>query len=134
MELPRQRDLDAVAPEKHPVQIGRAMNVVRDGIVEAREDRAKVERAGAPRKPIAFAPAGQATQMIVGATSATDADVLQTSAMLYTRQLIKRVFYSAFSPIPDATAFAAAGRATAVARTPPLSGGLADALLWVRRT
>lgn len=104
VELPRQRDLDALAPEKNLVQIGRAMNVVRDGIVEAREDRAKVERAGAPRKPIAFAPAGQATQMIVGATSATDADVLQTSAMLYTRQLIKRVYYSAFSPIPDASA------------------------------
>ena len=104
VELPRQRDLDVLAPEKNLVQIGRAMNVVRDGIVEAREDRAKVERAGAPRKPIAFAPAGQATQMIVGATSATDADVLQTSAMLYTRQLIKRVYYSAFSPIPDASA------------------------------
>ena len=79
------------------------MNVVRDGIVEAREDRAKLERAGAPRKPIAFAPAGQATQMIVGATSATDADLLQTSALLYTRQRIKRVYYSAFSPIPDAS-------------------------------
>ena len=104
IELPRQRDLDALAPEKQLVQIGRAMNVVRDGIVEAREDRAKLERAGAPRKPIAFAPAGQATQMIVGATSATDADLLQTSAMLYTRQLIKRVYYSAFSPIPDASA------------------------------
>ena len=103
VELPRQRDLDALAPEKNLVQIGRAMNVVRDGIVEAREDRAKVERAGAPRKPIAFAPAGQATQMIVGATSASDADLLQTSAMLYTRQLIKRVYYSAFSPIPDAS-------------------------------
>ena len=103
VELPRQRDLDALAPEKQLAQIGRAMNVVREGIAEAKEDRAKVERLGAPRTPIAFAPAGQATQMIVGATAATDADILQTSAALYGRQRIKRVYYSAFSPIPDAS-------------------------------
>ena len=103
VELPRQRDLDVLAPEKQLVQIGRAMNVVREGIAEAKEDRAKIERQGGPRQPISFSPAGQATQMIVGATSATDADILQTSSALYTRQRVKRVYYSAFSPIPDAS-------------------------------
>ncbi|HUQ20734.1 MAG TPA: putative DNA modification/repair radical SAM protein [Gemmatimonadaceae bacterium] len=98
VELPRQTDLDQLAPEKNLVQITRAMHVVREGIAEAKEDR------GAhTRKPISFSPAGQATQIIVGATDATDATILQTSAGLYHSQRLRRVYYSAFSPIPDAS-------------------------------
>ncbi len=103
VELPRQVDLDALAPEKQLVQITRAMSTIRDGISEAREDRAHLNRAPMARSPLAFSPAGQATQMIVGATSATDAMLLQTSATLYAEQRLKRVYYSAFSPIPDAS-------------------------------
>ena len=103
VELPRQADLDALAPEKNLVQITRAMGTIRDGITEAREDRAHVDRAAIARAPIAFSPAGQATQMIVGATDATDAVMLRVSAALYTEQRLKRVYYSAFSPIPDAS-------------------------------
>ena len=103
VELPRQNDLDALAPEKEIVQITRAMGTIRDGIAEAREDLAHVQRGWATRKPIAFAPAGQATQMIVGATEATDAMMLETSSGLYANQKLKRVYYSAFSPIPDAS-------------------------------
>ena len=99
IELPRQCDLDRLAPEKDLVQITRAMGVVREGIAEAKEDRARIR---APRPP-GFSPAGQATQMIVGATDATDAAILATSAQLYGRQRLKRVYYSAFSPIPDAS-------------------------------
>ncbi|HEX3274621.1 MAG TPA: putative DNA modification/repair radical SAM protein [Gemmatimonadales bacterium] len=91
VELPRQQDLDALAPDKALVQIQRAMHVVRDGIVEGQER-------GAPP----FAPAGQATQMIVGATDATDAVMLEASAGLYATERIKRVYFSAYSPIPDA--------------------------------
>ena len=104
VELPRQEDLDRLAPEKQLVQITRAMGVVRDGIAEAKEDRAQVAQRSMTRKPLSFAPAGQATQMIVGATSATDADLLQASASLYAEQSIKRVYFSAYSPIPDASA------------------------------
>lgn len=103
VELPRQDDLDALAPEKELVQITRAMGTIRDGIAEAREDRAHVERLALPRKPLAFSPAGQATQMIVGATDASDAVLLRTSASLYSEQRLRRVYYSAFSPIPDAS-------------------------------
>lgn len=91
VELPRQQDLDALAPDKALVQIQRAMHVVRDGIVEGQER-------GAPP----FAPAGQATQMIVGATDASDAVMLEASAGLYATERIKRVYFSAYSPIPDA--------------------------------
>jgi predicted DNA-binding helix-hairpin-helix protein len=93
VELPRQRDLDALAPDKTLVQITGAMSLVRDGIVAAREERAP-----------AFAPAGQATQMIVGATDASDATILQASSDLYTVERIRRVYFSAYSPIPDASA------------------------------
>jgi putative DNA modification/repair radical SAM protein len=92
LELPRQRDLDALAPDKELVQITGAMGVIRDEIAAAAE----------PRAP-AFSPAGQATQMIVGATDASDAAILEASASLYARQRLRRVYFSAFSPIPDAS-------------------------------
>jgi putative DNA modification/repair radical SAM protein len=92
LELPRQRDLDALAPDKELVQITGAMGIIRDEIAAAAE----------PRAP-AFSPAGQATQMIVGATDASDAAILEASASLYARQRLRRVYFSAFSPIPDAS-------------------------------
>src|SRR4029079_1579570 len=70
VELPRQQDLDALAPDKDLVQIGRSIRLIRDGIDEAREEHATAR----VRTPPSFSPAGQATQMIVGATAATDRD------------------------------------------------------------
>ena len=89
VELPRQSDLDTLAPEKELTQIRRAMGVIRDGIVESEAEG------------LGFAPAGQATQMIIGATDAPDAVILDTAAALYKGQRLKRVYFSAFSPIPD---------------------------------
>ena len=103
VELPRQNDLDKLAPEKNLVQITRAMGVVREGIAEAKEDSLNTARSPSARKPISFSPAGQATQMIVGATDATDSAILAASSSLYGKQRLKRVYYSAFSPIPDAS-------------------------------
>lgn len=102
VELPRQQDLDALAPDKELVQITGAMGRIRDGIEEASESGTPrgLVRANAP----AFAPAGQATQMIVGATDASDRDVLSAADSLYRRQRLRRVYYSAYSPIPDASA------------------------------
>jgi len=68
------------------------MAQIRDRLVESREE------SGAPR----FAPAGQSTQLIVGATAATDATLLAAASDLYRRHLLRRVYYSAFSPIPGA--------------------------------
>ena len=104
VELPRQEDLDALAPEKELVQITRSMGVLRDRIAEAKEEaRDAASPRGADRALPSFAPAGQSTQMIVGASSASDATILQTSAELYAGQRLRRVYYSAFSPIPDAS-------------------------------
>jgi predicted DNA-binding helix-hairpin-helix protein len=66
------------------------MRQIRERVAEAKEDRR------APR----FAPAGQSTQMIVGATESSDATILKTASTLYARQKLRRVYYSAYSPIP----------------------------------
>ena len=73
-----------------------AMAHIRTG-VDAASGRTKADRR-APQ----FAPAGQSTQMIVGATASTDAAILATASDLYRRQRLRRVYYSAFSPIPKA--------------------------------
>lgn len=97
VELPTQEGLDRLAPEKTLVRIGAAMGRMRDRIDEARED------AGAGRLPV-FAPAGQSTQIIVGATDASDAAILEAASALYAGPRLRRVYYSGFSPIPHASA------------------------------
>lgn len=94
VELATQADLDALAPEKRLDTIETAMGQIHDGWREAREARRTSRKA--PR----FAPAGQSTQMVVGATDASDAAILGTASGLYRRHRLKRVYYSAFSPIP----------------------------------
>ncbi|HYW06103.1 MAG TPA: putative DNA modification/repair radical SAM protein [Longimicrobium sp.] len=98
VELPTQENLDQLAPEKKLVQITGAMGRMRDRIAEAKAD-------ASPRRILPrFAPAGQSTQMIVGATSATDTTILHTASELYRGPELRRVYYSGFSPIPDASA------------------------------
>ena len=92
LELPTQTSLERLAPEKDGGSIEGAMAQMFERIEEAREERRH------------FSPAGQTTQMIVGADETTDADVLRTSARLYGHYAMKRVYYSAFSPIPDSSA------------------------------
>ena len=105
VELPRQADLDALAPDKQLTQIRRAMTVIRDEITEAKAEALpsafNVRHGLRAQGQSAFAPAGQATQMIVGATDAPDAVILDTAASLYRAQKIRRVYFSAYSPIPD---------------------------------
>jgi putative DNA modification/repair radical SAM protein len=97
IELPRDDSLAAFAPEKDVVGIKRAMGRVRLAIDE-RKDAVK-----ARLKPPKFAGAGQSSQMIVGADGASDGDILARSQTLYGGYGLKRVYYSAFSPIPDAS-------------------------------
>ena len=110
VELPSQDDLDQLAPEKSLVTIRRAMTSIRERIDETRDETRMIARtarnAGTPlvrsaAAPTVFAPAGQSTQLIVGATAASDASILETSRELYDAHKLRRVYYSAFSPIPD---------------------------------
>jgi putative DNA modification/repair radical SAM protein len=98
VELPTEAGLRQLAPEKDATEIEGAMGAMRAAIDETNDASAKFR--AAPK----FAPAGQSTQMIVGADEATDADIVRRSSSLYRRFGLRRVYYSAFSPIPDASA------------------------------
>ncbi len=97
IELPTAESLARLAPEKQPTTIKQAMGRLKIRIEDARGARKE------SRKAPKFAPAGQSTQMIVGADGANDVDILRTSTNLYASFGLRRVYYSAFSPIPDAS-------------------------------
>src|SRR6478672_11112419 len=99
VELPTESGLTKLAPEKDARQIEGAMRDMKRGIADA-GDAAKRFKS-APK----FAPAGQSTQMIVGADAANDRDIVERASGLYDRFNLRRVYYSAFSPIPDASTF-----------------------------
>ena len=109
IELPTDDGLVALAPEKDGPAIRRSMARLRIHIDDAKEAAKPQPAASQPAvkpkraKPPRFAPAGQSTQMIVGADAADDRSILTTSATLYGSYRLKRVYYSAFSPIPDAS-------------------------------
>jgi predicted DNA-binding helix-hairpin-helix protein len=98
IEMPTDQGLGRFAPEKRPGEIRTAMARVSQAH-EAAQPEAK-----ARHRPDRFAPAGQSTQMIVGADGSSDAIILNRSAALYAGYGLKRVYYSAFSPIPDSSA------------------------------
>ena len=98
VELPTDAGLTRLAPDKDARQIEGAMGGTKMAIAEAKDACKRFRHA--PR----FAPAGQSTQMIVGADAASDADIVGKASRLYDRFRLRRVYYSAFSPIPDASA------------------------------
>ncbi|MBD3665933.1 putative DNA modification/repair radical SAM protein [Sulfitobacter sp. TSTF-M16] len=98
IEMPTDAGIKTYAPEKNPDEIRRAM-----GNVRLRKEEARNKTHTGRRAP-KFAPAGQSTQLIVGADGANDATILKSSTRLYASYKLKRVYYSAFSPIPDSTA------------------------------
>ncbi len=114
VELPTVQGLESLAPEKDSAAIRRSMARLRIHIDDAKgaaADDVKTSIISLPKslnakraQPPRFAPGGQSTQMIVGADAADDRTILQTTATLYGAYQLRRVYYSAFSPIPDASA------------------------------
>jgi putative DNA modification/repair radical SAM protein len=96
IELPAQADLDRLAPAKKQAEIEGAMGRIRDGILDAKDRTGR--HGGRPY----FAPAGQSTQFVVGATASSDAEILAKSSALYQAYGLKRVYYSAYNPVPHA--------------------------------
>jgi putative DNA modification/repair radical SAM protein len=96
IELPTEADLSRLAPEKKMRDVDTAMTQI--GV---RVAQSKAQRRESGRAPL-YAPAGQSTQMIVGATPSTDATIIATASSLYQKHKLRRVYYSAFSPIPHA--------------------------------
>jgi predicted DNA-binding helix-hairpin-helix protein len=98
IELPTRAGLERLAPEKSESQIEGAMAGMKASIIEAKDNLKRFKSAPS------FAPAGQSTQMIIGADAASDGDIVGRASQLYDRFGLRRVYYSAFSPIPSASA------------------------------
>jgi len=95
IEIPNEKSLQLLAPEKSFQSVFKPMQYIQQGVLESTEERKKYRHA--PR----FAPAGQSTQMIVGATAETDKDILRLSSSLYERPSMKRVYYSGYIPVNE---------------------------------
>ena len=95
IELPSETSLQLLAPDKKREDILAPMGFLRDGIAQGRQDMVKYRHA--PR----FAPAGQSTQLIVGATPESDLQILNLSSALYQKYALKRVFFSAYLPVVE---------------------------------
>lgn len=98
IEMPVQSDLDLLAPAKTIASATKAMKEISEKVLETKSDVLKFK--STPK----FAPAGQTTQMVIGATPSSDAAILHTSEGLYQKFALRRVYYSAYSPIPGADA------------------------------
>lgn len=108
MELPSSESLALLCPNKTRDSIVAPMRQIREGIAEDRDTRALMRRDAcymAQRRPArktrAFAPAGQSTQMIIGATPETDFQILNLSSALYKTMHMKRVFFSAYLSVNE---------------------------------
>lgn len=97
VELPTQASLKQLAPEKDGQRIAISMDRLRSRI-----DAAK-DRSHGGKRPARFSPGGQSTQMIIGADNSDDRTILAASSSLYQGYRLRRVYYSAFSPIPDSS-------------------------------
>ena len=93
LEIPTERNLKLLAPDKDHQTIYQPMRHIQQNLLENIEDRKKIK--STPK----FVPAGQSTQVIIGATDETDNQILQLTAKLYKRPSMKRVYYSGFIPV-----------------------------------
>ncbi|MBN1822015.1 MAG: putative DNA modification/repair radical SAM protein [Prolixibacteraceae bacterium] len=95
IEIPTEQQLMRLAPEKNYKCIMNPMVQIKDGIIANKEERRKYKKA-----PM-FAPAGQSTQLIVGASPETDRQIINLSSQLYQRQRLKRVYFSGYLPVNE---------------------------------
>lgn len=93
LEIPSEENLKLLAPEKNYSEVFAPMRFIQQGMLESAEERKKFR--SAPR----FVPAGQSTQLIIGATPDNDRQILTLASALYRRPSFKRVYYSGYIPV-----------------------------------
>lgn len=93
LEIPSEKSLKKIAPEKNYADAYHPMNFLKESILDYKKSKTKT-------KPN-FTPAGQSTQLVIGASPESDHDILQLSSSLYNQQQLKRVYYSAFIPVSE---------------------------------
>lgn len=127
IELPSEHSLIRLASDKSYSAILDPMQRIRDSIVENRDERKAIRSA-----PV-FAPAGQSTQLIVGASPERDYEILRLARGLYRLHDLRRVYYSAYVPVnADDSRLPEMIEPPPAARESALSVGLADSALWIR--
>ena len=116
LELPSQKSLALLCPQKRKQQLLAPMRQIRDSMAEDADTRALMRKNTTyysqnrpAKRERAFAPAGQSTQMIVGATPENDFQILNLSAALYRTLSLKRVFFSAYLPVTSDERLPASG-------------------------
>jgi len=97
LEMPTESGLKLLAPEKSHQDVIKPLGFVQDQIVQFKDERKLIK--SVPK----FVPAGQSTQMVVGATSETDKDIMHTAAAFYKNFSLRRVYYSGYIPISNDT-------------------------------
>lgn len=93
IEIPTENNLKMLAPDKDFKSVLEPMQIISTNILEAKEERRKCHKA-----PL-FSPAGQSTQLVIGATNDSDQTILKLSSALYTGRNLKRVYYSGYIPV-----------------------------------
>lgn len=93
IEIPTEQSLKILAPEKDYQSVFKPMHYIQQGFLESKENKRKFRHT--PR----FAPAGQSTQMVIGATPDDDKQILNLASAMYQRPAMKRVYYSGFIPV-----------------------------------
>lgn len=97
LEIPSEKSLKKIAPEKNHADVYQPMNFLKGAIKQFKEDSKKY------KKTPLFAPAGQSTQLVIGASPETDREILTLSSSLYKQQHLKRVYYSGYIPVSEDT-------------------------------
>ncbi len=95
IEIPSDANLRYLAPEKNHQSVYAPMKLIKEGVDENAEEKRRFRHAPS------FAPAGQSTQLIIGASNERDRDILRLSSLLYHGPKLKRVYYSAFIPVNE---------------------------------
>lgn len=95
VEMPTEQSLKLLAPDKNREDMLKPMRVLKDAIVQNRDEQKQL------RKAPLFAPAGQSTQMVIGATPETDLQILFMADGFYRKMQLKRVYYSGYVPISN---------------------------------
>lgn len=95
IEIATENNLKVLAPDKNFKSILNPMNTIKNRIIENKEERKKFRHS--PR----FTPAGQSTQLIIGATPDSDKHILNLAGNLYNSKKLKRVYYSGFIPVNE---------------------------------
>jgi putative DNA modification/repair radical SAM protein len=125
VEMPTEESLKLLAPDKNHQDVIRPMTYLKTEIINYKE-----EKKSNPKAPL-FAPAGQSTQMVIGATKETDLDILGMANHFYSQMNLKRVYYSGYVPISEDNRLPAIGTRSHHPGEPALPSRLATALLWL---